>query len=94
MPGAKKRGCYCGLWETGPATLLARGLPPGYCGFCSMCGKPGHTRHFPGTSPYTGSWCDRDYRLIAVVHPLGTYGILFWAAVVGGGVLLYHLVAK
>ncbi len=75
---AEKRGCYCGLWEKDPDVLRKQGLPEGYCGLCDVCGKPGHTRHFPGTSPVTGAWCDRHYRMVSVFHPLGHFGKYFY----------------
>ena len=64
-----KRGCYCGLWEKNPAFYETRGVPRGYCGFCMKCGKPGHTRHFPGAVPFTGCWCDFHYRVASIIHP-------------------------
>jgi O-acetyl-ADP-ribose deacetylase len=62
------RGCYCSLWEKSPQTLEKQGVPRGYCGICERCGKPGHLRHAPGTAPYTGAWCDRCYRMLAIGH--------------------------
>ena len=84
------RQCYCGLWKTSPDTLRSQGIPPGYCGLCQTCGKPGHTRHFPGSAPYTGSWCDRHFRLTAWLHPLGEYGARLYlaAAVIAMAVIL------
>jgi hypothetical protein len=29
-----------------------------------VCGKPGHTCHFPGPLPYTGAWCDSHYTIL------------------------------
>ena len=55
------RHCYCGLWRTSPETLEKQGLPRGFCGMCTVCGKPGHTRHFPGPVPMTLAWCDKHY---------------------------------
>ena len=46
------RLCYCAEGET-------------TCGTCEVCGAPGHTRHYPGARPYTGSWCDACYRRVA-----------------------------
>lgn len=31
------------------------------CGKCQVCGEPGHTCHYPGSLPYTGSWCDKHF---------------------------------
>ena len=44
--------------------LSQQGIPEGYCGICERCGKPGHTQHFPGPIPYTGSWCDHCVRIV------------------------------
>ncbi len=52
-----KRGCYCALWHEGPELLEKQNLPYGYCGWCGVCKKPGHTRHSP-RGPFTGGWCD------------------------------------
>lgn len=79
-----ERGCYCDLWDKDPEHFESRGIPPGYCGFCQTCGRPGHTRHFPGAVPYTGCWCDYHYRLTSVIHPLGSVGTLIY----GGGLLV------
>jgi hypothetical protein len=59
------KGCYCGLWDRTPEVLEARGVPRGFCGLCSVCSAPGHTRHHPGTVPFTGSWCDDHYADLA-----------------------------
>ncbi len=78
---ADARGCFCDLWERSPALLERQDLPRGYCGRCSWCGKPGHTRHFPGAVGYTGAWCDWHYRVLSIVHPLGVPGVAVYAAV-------------
>lgn len=77
-----KRGCYCELWETNPSALEKDGIPEGFCSFCEKCGKPGHLRHFPGSAPYTGGWCDHHYRLTAWTHPMGTPGSYVWLAAI------------
>ena len=69
-----ERGCYCGIWDKNPAYFESQGVPRGYCGLCQRCKAPGHTRHFPGAAPYTACWCDRHYRILSIVHPLGTIG--------------------
>ena len=74
-----ERGCYCGLWEKNPAFLESQKVPRGYCGFCQVCGQPGHIRHFPGAVPYTGCWCDAHYRRVSLIHPLGSPGMLLYA---------------
>lgn len=43
------RDCYCSENHSG------------FCGKCEVCNKSGHTRHYPGPVPYTGSWCDEHY---------------------------------
>jgi hypothetical protein len=55
--------CYC---RPGDHTehRRNRGIPAGYCGRCQVCAVPGHTCHFPGPLPYTGSWCDAHYALL------------------------------
>ena len=58
---ARQRGCYCQLWGSQPGHFAETKLEPGFCGRCERCGAPGHTRHFPGAVPYTGSWCDPCY---------------------------------
>jgi hypothetical protein len=60
------RNCYCGLWEENPALLESRQIPQGFCGICERCGQPGHLRHAPGGVPYTGEWCDKCFRVVAV----------------------------
>lgn len=57
----------------------ARGVPDGYCGICSICGKPGHIQHFPGPIPYTGIWCDHCVKILYFkrkVKAVLTYGII------------------
>ena len=73
-----ERGCYCSLWSTNPTGLESRGVPRGYCGHCQTCGEPGHTRHFPGATPYTGSWCDKHYRRLSWLHPLASRGMFLY----------------
>ncbi|HKI62480.1 MAG TPA: hypothetical protein VKA31_09325, partial [Mariprofundaceae bacterium] len=75
---AAKLGCYCTIWDKNPAFLEKQNIPPGYCGLCDKCGKPGHTRHFPGAAPFTGTWCERHYRQAMILHPLGRIGILLY----------------
>lgn len=57
--------CYCeGSWKD-PRRMKRRGIPPGYCGICEVCGQPGHMRHTPIPAPYTGAWCDDCYDSLA-----------------------------
>jgi hypothetical protein len=75
VPSKRVRNCYCATQAT--ETNPHRELPPGYCGRCERCGKPGHTQHFPGPIPYTGAWCDRCVRIVALTWPLKTPTALF-----------------
>lgn len=68
----RQHGCYCGVWDKNPALYEKLGYPLGFCGICERCGVPGHTRHFPGPIAYTGSWCDRCYRILAWTWPFRT----------------------
>lgn len=60
------RNCYCKPGEMS-------------CGTCERCGAAGHTRHFPGPVPYTGSWCDRCYRIVGLTYLLKRVGLLLLA---------------
>jgi hypothetical protein len=91
MTTAEERGCYCGLWDTSPATLEAQGVLRGFCGRCCVCGQPGHLRHFPGPVPLTNAWCDRHYRRTWLFNPRGSLGTLVWA---GGAIALALLIAS
>lgn len=88
---AQRRGCYCEIWEKDPQFYPSRGIARGYCGKCERCGAMGHTRHYPGPVPYTGSWCDRCYRIVGLTgwmrSPAGWIQMAFLALVlwfVGG----------
>lgn len=74
------RSCYCKKDGTHPEYLQKMGIPPGFCGECDICKKPGHTCHFPGLLPYTGGWCDEHYEQIATsmreaISPEEPYGL-------------------
>lgn len=71
--------CQCSLWTTQPGFLATQSVPRGFCGRCEVCGQPGHIRHFPGSSPSTGAWCEHHYRRLAWLHPMGRYGRLVYA---------------
>ena len=83
---ALQRHCYCGTWHKNPALYEKEGLPRGYCGMCERCGKPGHTRHFPGAVPYTGAWCDRCHLIVGLTWyfrtPLGWVYLAIAAALI------------
>ena len=66
------------------------GLPDGFCGVCERCGKPGHMQHFPGPLPYTGAWCDRCVKIVALTWPLKN-PVVWIAAVIVIGVLVAKL---
>lgn len=71
----KKRMCYCD--SISAEWKAEQGLPEGFCGVCERCGAPGHTQHFPGPVPYTGAWCDRCVRIVAVTWIFRNPVILF-----------------
>jgi O-acetyl-ADP-ribose deacetylase len=70
--------CCCDLWNKSPETLEKKGIPRGFCGFCDVCGVPGHLLHFPGAVAFTGLWCKKHYYLTMILHPLGSIGIFVW----------------
>lgn len=74
--------CYCTLWSTDPHVLESQGVPRRFCGHCEYCGRPGHTRHFPGTLPTTGTWCDNHYRRVLWLHPMGHCGLRIYVAMI------------
>jgi hypothetical protein len=79
--------CYCGLWEKSPETLEKQGVPKGYCGMCIVCGKPGHTMHFPGSAPFTGAWCKFHYYRVMIFHPAGSIGVFVWGTLFIGTII-------
>jgi hypothetical protein len=86
--------CYCSLWEKNPEALEDQGLPRGFCGRCHVCGKPGHTLHFPGAVPFTGAWCKFHYYRAMIFHPGGTIGIFLWGTLIFGGIVISILKLK
>lgn len=70
--------CSCDLWNKSPYTLEKQGVPKGFCGFCHICGAPGHLQHFPGAVPFTGVWCKQHYYRAMILHPLGSIGGFIW----------------
>lgn len=89
-----ERNCLCSLWLTNPEWMAAEGYPRGLCAFCDVCGQPGHTRHFPGRAPFTGSWCDVHCRRTARLHPLGRYGRWACTGAYGGDRLRSHALPR
>jgi hypothetical protein len=63
----KKRMCYCDGLDA--EFRREHHIPNGFCGFCEVCGQPGHTRHHPAPVPYTGAWCDHCYRILVWIWP-------------------------
>ncbi len=49
-----------------------------HVGPCESCGNRGELRHFPGTSPSSGVWCERHYRRLMWLHPMGHHGRWVW----------------
>jgi hypothetical protein len=76
--------CYCELWKTNPRQLEEQGIPPGFCGICQSCGKPGHTQAFPGPMPVTGAWCDHCVRIARWTNPALWIQIIFGTLLVAG----------
>ena len=53
---------YCIELEATQTNLEDENAPPkGYCAWCQSCERPGHVRQYPGSVPYSGSWCDDCY---------------------------------
>ena len=93
-PANNKRWCYCGIWDKNPTFYESKGVPRGYCGFCMKCGKPGHTRHFPGAVPVTDYWCDFHYRFASIIHPLGFPGTFIYLGLIAGAVILWRIFSQ
>ena len=89
---ANAKGCYCTVWKKNPDAYRAHGLEPGFCGICERCGKPGHTRHYPGPVPYTGAWCDRCYRIVGLTGWMR--GPIGWGLIIAALVLGWHAVQR
>ncbi len=87
-PEAEARGCYCVEGGSGD------GLPEGFCGRCDVCGKPGHVRHHPGAVPVTGAWCDRHYRMTALLHPLTPVGKYVWLGAIAAAIVAVALLRR
>lgn len=66
--------CQCSLWTTQPDLLASQCVPRGFCGHSDVCGQPGHARHFPRSSPITGTWCEGHYRRLLWLLPMGQCG--------------------
>lgn len=62
------------------ASITTRDESDAYCGYCEMCGRPGHRRSFPGVLPFEGAWCDEHYDQMAQFHPCGRHGVVYWSA--------------
>jgi len=87
------KDCYCDLWDKNPDVLEKQGVPRGYCGLCQLCGKPGHTRHFPGAVPYTGTWCEWHYWRLMLFHPCSAIGYCVWlTALAIVGIIIWKFV--
>jgi hypothetical protein len=41
--------------------------------------------------PITGAWCERQYRRLVWLHPMGRYGRRLYLAVIIGGFVAYAL---
>ena len=88
----KELSCYCSYIDR--QLLENEDLPLGFCGLCDVCGNPGHVRHHPGAVPYTGCWCPRHYRILALTHPKTPVGCLLWIALGVAAALCVSSVAR
>jgi hypothetical protein len=86
--------CYCSLWGKNPQVLENQGVPRGFCGFCVVCGQPGHTLHFPGSLSFTGAWCKFHYYRTMILHPLGAIGSILWSAIVISGLIALGMIVR
>jgi len=66
---------YCGEREKNPNAF--RGIPPGYCGFCDCCGKPGHMCAHPHL-PTTGAWCDDCWQDLLAGRSFGLHQLIWY----------------
>lgn len=89
-PKAPARACYCHSMT--PESRQERNIPEGYCGICERCGQLGHTQHFPGPVPYTGAWCDRCVKIVALTWPLKHPVV--WIALVLVAAVLFGLLRR
>ncbi|GMW03841.1 MAG: hypothetical protein AMXMBFR84_49750 [Candidatus Hydrogenedentota bacterium] len=89
---AESRGCYCFLWRDNVESLESEGVPRGYCGFCDVCGSPGHTRPYPGPRPFTGCWCDRCFEQLDRGNAIGV--AFYWIALILGALGVIAAVAR
>lgn len=89
-------GCYCAEREHNPAVAVSmQDLPPGFCGRCDVCGRPGHTRAHPSL-PTTGAWCDEHWQAL-LTGPSFSLDRLVLLAILGllaltAGTALYRMV--
>ena len=61
-----------------------------FCGTCQVCGEPGHARHFPGSVPYTGEWCDAHYAELAQTRRLPIASIVVWLIVLTNLAVIFY----
>jgi hypothetical protein len=85
-----KRQCYCDSLSA--EWKAEQGYAEGFCGVCERCGKPGHTQHFPGPLPYTGSWCDRCVKIVSVTWIFKNPVVL--AVLLGVTIFVIHRLLK
>ncbi len=78
--------CYCKERATNPKLAgEMKEIPNGYCGFCEICGKPGHMCAHPRL-PTTGVWCDEHWEELVShrIIPLGDIAqYIFYLLIVG-----------
>ena len=82
--------CYCDSLDE--KYRKEHKIPAGYCGICDVCGKAGHTQHFPGAVPYTGTWCDDCLTVVAKNHKIQsrllTLGFLLFISLIISAIIL------
>ncbi len=59
-----------------------KGIPEGYCGWCDICGRPGHRRRHPRLKDASGAWCQRHWKKMIAPKSFGRREAI-----------LYHLMA-
>lgn len=69
----KSRHCYCG--HVTREMSEKQGVEEGYCGICDICSGQGHLRHAPGGAPSTGAWCDRCFKVQAIISNAQMLGV-------------------
>lgn len=88
---AQTAHCYCSERQTNPALAdELKAVPEGYCGFCDVCGEPGHTHAHP-SAPVTGCWCNAHEPESSGVSLAWVFNLIIGGIVVTiGGFMLWR----